>query len=306
MRAAEAGKQVAVLVEVQARFDEANNIEWARVLEDAGAHVAFGLPGLKTHAKTALVVRDEGDAVRTYVHLGTGNYNPSTARLYTDLGLLSADEMLGRDVAQLFHVLTGYATDAQYRRLLVAPRDLRPRVLDLIRRETRLGTGGRIVAKMNALEDTRIVRALYEGRPGGRRDRPRRPRPLPHPARPAGAVRDHPRPLDRRALSGARPHLLVRQRRLARGLYRLRGLAVAQPRRPRRGDRAGHGRAPPRATLRAVLGSCLRDDVLAWTLGPDGRYSRLAPGANPHDHQQTMMHWATQGGAPRSARTKAL
>ncbi|MCA9848951.1 MAG: polyphosphate kinase 1, partial [Dehalococcoidia bacterium] len=121
IRAAEKGKQVAVLVEVSARFDEANNIEWAQILETAGVHVTYGLVGLKTHTKATLIVRSEGDRIRTYCHIGTGNYNPKTARLYTDLGLLTCRPELGRDLVNLFHFLTGYAPGQRYEQVLVAP-----------------------------------------------------------------------------------------------------------------------------------------------------------------------------------------
>jgi polyphosphate kinase len=134
--AAQRGKQVAVLVELQARFDEVNNIAWARTLESFGVHVVYGLPGLKTHTKTALVVRREPDGIRRYVHIGTGNYNTRTARLYTDLGLITCDEAIGADISDLFNSLTGYSRQREYRRLLVAPVNMRERILALIDRET--------------------------------------------------------------------------------------------------------------------------------------------------------------------------
>ncbi|MEY2734384.1 MAG: polyphosphate kinase, partial [Gemmatimonadota bacterium] len=163
--AAQRGKQVAVLVELQARFDEVNNIAWARTLESFGVHVVYGLPGLKTHTKTALVVRKEAEGIRRYVHIGTGNYNTRTARIYTDVGLLTCDEALGADISDLFNSLTGYAKRVHYRRLLVAPTNMRPRLLELIRRETAVGRSGRparIIAKMNALVDRECIEALYE------------------------------------------------------------------------------------------------------------------------------------------------
>ncbi|MDT7856938.1 polyphosphate kinase 1 [Rubrivirga sp. S365] len=170
IRAAEAGKQVAALVELKARFDEANNIEWAQRLERAGAHVTYGLVGLKTHAKTTLVVREEGDRLRTYAHLGTGNYNPTTARFYTDFGLFTCRDEIGDDLVGLFHFLTGYAPEQEYTTLVVAPRDLRARFVELIRREAshaRAGRRGRIVAKMNALDDVGIIRELYKASRAG-------------------------------------------------------------------------------------------------------------------------------------------
>ena len=132
IRAAERGKQVVALVELKARFDEANNIEWARELEKAGVHVVYGLVGLKIHTKTTLVVREEQEGMRRYCHIGTGNYNPKTARLYEDLGLLTCDPEIGADLTELFNFLTGYARDVAYKKLLIAPNDLRPRLLELI------------------------------------------------------------------------------------------------------------------------------------------------------------------------------
>ena len=170
IRAAEEGKQVAALVELKARFDEENNIEWAQRLERTGAHVAYGLVGLKTHAKTTLVVREEAGGLRTYAHLGTGNYNPSTARFYTDFGLFTCREDIGEDLVGLFHFLTGYAPEQEYQTLAVAPRDLRPMFVRLIRREVahaRAGRKARIIAKMNALDDVGIIKELYKASQAG-------------------------------------------------------------------------------------------------------------------------------------------
>ncbi|MEA2518100.1 MAG: polyphosphate kinase [Chloroflexota bacterium] len=164
IRAAERGKQVVVLVEIKARFDEEANIVWARKLEQAGAHVVYGLVGLKTHSKTCLVVRREGSGLRRYVHIGTGNYNHRTARLYTDLGLLSCRPELGADVTDLFNVLTGLSRQRTFRRLLVAPHSLRRRFLELVERETAHAAAGRearIVLKLNALVDQASIEALY-------------------------------------------------------------------------------------------------------------------------------------------------
>ncbi|MDV3352654.1 polyphosphate kinase 1 [Leptothoe sp. ISB3NOV94-8A] len=160
--AAENGKQVVALVELKARFDEENNINWARTLEKAGVHVVYGLLGLKTHTKVALVVRKEHDGIRRYVHIGTGNYNPKTARMYTDLGLLSCSEDLGADLTDLFNYLTGYSRQKAYRQLLIAPITLRERMLALIHQETAHGDKGRIIAKMNSLVDPGIIQALYQ------------------------------------------------------------------------------------------------------------------------------------------------
>jgi len=170
MEARQNGKQVAALVELKARFDEENNIVWARALERAGVHVVYGLSGLKTHAKMCLVVRRENKGIRRYVHLGTGNYNPSTAGIYTDLGYFTADPDMGEDVADLFNVITGYARREAYRRLLVAPTTMRDGLVSRIDREIRKhreGEGGRIIFKMNALVDEACIAALYRAAAAG-------------------------------------------------------------------------------------------------------------------------------------------
>jgi polyphosphate kinase len=170
IRAAEARKQIAITVEIKARFDEAANIEWAEALEGVGAHVCYGVVGLKTHAKIALVVRQEKDALRSYVHIATGNYNPETAKLYTDLGLFTANEEIAQDVAQLFNMLTGFVYQPKFKKLLVAPISMRQRFLEMIEREVkhhRKGRGGHIIAKMNALDDRQIIDALYEASAAG-------------------------------------------------------------------------------------------------------------------------------------------
>ncbi len=170
IRAAQRGKQVAVLVELKARFDEANNISWARTLEDFGIHVAYGSATLKIHAKTALIVRREMDGVRRYVHLGTGNYNSRTARQYTDVGLLTCSPSIGADVSDLFNSLTGYSRQRFYRKLFVAPVDLRRRFLELIEREAQHARAARpahIIAKMNSLVDPAIMDALYAASQSG-------------------------------------------------------------------------------------------------------------------------------------------
>src|SRR4051812_48521404 len=170
IRAAERGKQVVVLVEIKARFDEETNIVWGRRLEQAGAHVVYGLVGLKTHSKVCLVVRREGSGLRRYVHIGTGNYNHRTARLYTDLGLLSCRPELGADVTDLFNVLTGLSRQREFRRILVAPHSLRSRFLELVEREiahAALGRDARIVVKVNAIVDQPSIEALYRASSAG-------------------------------------------------------------------------------------------------------------------------------------------
>nr|AIJ50389.1 polyphosphate kinase [Cyanobacterium sp. Fardillapur 2.5] len=168
--AAENGKQVVALVELKARFDEENNIIWARKLEKAGVHVVYGIVGLKTHTKIVLVVRKEKDKIRRYIHIGTGNYNPKTAKLYTDVGLISCREDLGADLTDLFNFLTGYSKQQSFRKLLVAPVTMRDRMIEMIEREAghcRNNGTGRIVAKMNSLVDVQIIRALYRASQAG-------------------------------------------------------------------------------------------------------------------------------------------
>ncbi|MFN7209552.1 MAG: polyphosphate kinase 1 [Aggregatilineales bacterium] len=170
LNAIENGKQVAALVELKARFDEENNISWARALENAGVHVVYGLIGLKTHAKISLVIRKEPDGIRRYVHLSTGNYNTTTARIYTDLGLLTCDPHIGADATLLFNRLTGFTDGARYRKLLVAPEHLRTAIYGLIRREidhARAGRAAHLIFKMNALVDKRMVALLYEASQAG-------------------------------------------------------------------------------------------------------------------------------------------
>src|SRR5580693_916766 len=170
LEAVENGKQVAVLVELKARFDEESNIEWARALEREGVHVVYGLLGLKVHSKVALVLRREGDVIRRYCHLATGNYNPVTARLYTDLGMLTADDHIGADATDLFNYLTGYSYKKSFRKLLVAPLNLRQRMEEMILREIeiqRRGGRGRMILKMNALEDGPIIKLLYQASQAG-------------------------------------------------------------------------------------------------------------------------------------------
>src|SRR5687768_10615146 len=170
IRAAEARKQVVCLVELKARFDEERNIALATALEEAGVHVVYGIVGLKTHTKTTLVVRQDPDGIRCYAHLGTGNYHAGTARLYTDLGLLTADAGVTQDLVELFHYLTGRSLKRDYQKLLIAPVNMQPRFMELIEREVehhRAGRPARIVAKMNSLEERKVCRALYRASQAG-------------------------------------------------------------------------------------------------------------------------------------------
>jgi len=275
-RAAENGKQVAALVELKARLDEANNIAWARRMEETGVHVVYGLIGLKTHCKLALVVRREGQGIRRYVHLGTGNYNALTARQYTDLSLFTCRTAVADDVSALFNMLTGYAVPPSFKRLVVAPFGLHQRLLELIRREAeraRRGEGGRIVAKMNSLVDADIIRALYEA-----------------------------------SQSGVRIDLLVNVRVRSvvdRFLEHSRVFAFGTPERaevflssadwmPRNFLRRVEVMVPvedPALRMRLldeVLGVGLRDDVKATELRPDGSYVAVGHDGEPRLRSQML------------------
>jgi polyphosphate kinase len=291
IRAAELGKQVAVLVELRARFDEQANIAWARALEEAGVHVVYGLVGLKTHTKTALVVRDERDGLRRYCHVGTGNYNPKTARLYEDLGLLSADPDLGADLTELFNHLTGYSRSKRYRKLLVAPVSLRSAVLELIATERDAGEQGRIVMKMNSLVDPVMVDALYE-------------------ASQAGVEID----LVVRGICCLRPGVpglsdRIRVRSIVgRFLEHSRIFAFGPPERrryfigsadlmPRNLDRRVEAVTPVdnpelQARLQEVLDINLADDTLAWELHGDGSWHKVptTTGVNTHARLQEVAY----------------
>jgi polyphosphate kinase len=170
IRASEQGKQVTALIELKARFDEEHNIEWAQKLDEAGVHVVYGILGLKTHCKLTLVVRNEGDSLRRYVHVASGNYNPTTSCTYTDLGMFTADEDIGKDATELFNFLTGFSRQASYRKLMVAPVNLREKITCLFDREIehmRAGRPARIIAKFNRLADQQIVDKLYEASQAG-------------------------------------------------------------------------------------------------------------------------------------------
>jgi polyphosphate kinase len=281
--AAQRGKQVAVLVELQARFDEANNITWARTLENFGVHVAYGLPGLKTHAKIALVVRREANVIRRYVHIGTGNYNTKTARTYTDIGLFTASPSIGADLSDLFNSLTGFSRQRVYRKLLVAPGNMRERFLELIANETnaaREGKQARIVAKMNALVDSGIIAALYEASQAGVEiDLIVRGICCLRPGVPGVSERIRVISIVGRFLEHSR---LFYFRNSADDRYFI-GSADWMPRNLDRRveavapveDRALHPR------LRALLDTCLADNRQAWELDSEGRYTQRSPGDEP-------------------------
>lgn len=167
IHASESGKQVTVMVELKARFDEENNVIWAKALEKAGAHVIYGIPGLKVHAKVALVIRKEGDILMHYAHIGTGNYNPSTAKVYTDVSILTANPEITKDVTKFFHFLTGFSKKGKLDTLYMAPLQIKPKLLSLIQNETKEGAKGRIIAKVNSIVDEDVIRALYKASQAG-------------------------------------------------------------------------------------------------------------------------------------------
>ncbi len=291
IRATERGKQAVCLVELKARFDERANIIWGRKLEEAGVHVVYGMPGLKTHAKCVLVVRREGDGVRRYVHIGTGNYHPKTARLYTDFGLFTCDDRIGADVADMFNFLTGYGRPARYREVLMAPNFMLDGILERIERSITARHEGRHAAiklKMNALVHPRVHRGalprLAGRRPGGA-ERARRL--LPGPGHP-GRLGQHPRHVRRRALPRALAHLCVRVRGRVRRADRLGGPDAAQPRQPRRAD---HARQRSRLQGRAARH--------ARAL-PRGQHERV--GAAPRRQLGARRARSRRRGAKRAAR----
>jgi polyphosphate kinase len=306
IRAAEDGKQVAALVELKARFDEQANIAWARALEEAGVHVVYGLLGLKTHTKTALVVREESDGMRRYCHVGTGNYNPKTARIYEDLGLLSSDPDLGADLSDLFNYLTGYSRQFKYRKLLVAPVSLRQGIIDLIRAEREAGDEGRIVLKMNSLVDSSVIDELYAASQAGV--------PIDLIVRGICCLRP--------GVAGLSETITVRSI-VGRFLEHSRIFAFGQRDRrhyligsadlmPRNLDRRVEAVVPVegedlQARLQKILDLCRADDRLAWELGPDGCWSKV-PEEKGFDVQEHLRELAFErargrrtatGGRPR-------
>ena len=274
IRAAESGKQVVALVELKARGDEQANIAWAQALEQVGVHVVYGVVGLKTHAKVALVVRREGDEIRRYVHIGTGNYNPKTAQIYEDVGLLSADPELGGDVSELFNFLTGYSRQRRFGRLLVAPVGLRSNIIRLIRREA-TRPGGRIILKVNSLVDPEIVEALYAASEAGTEiDLIVRGLCSIRPGVPGLSERIRVRSLVGRFLEHSRIFRFGPDGSTAE--YYLGSSDLM----PRNLDRRVEAMVPVldpvlQARLAQILDVELRDDVLAWSLQADGSWSKV-------------------------------
>ncbi len=279
IHAAEQGKQVAVLVELKARFDEASNINWARALEQAGCHVTYGLVGLKTHAKTALVVRREQGRIRRYCHIGTGNYNARTARLYTDMGLLTCDESLASDLTDLFNSLTGYARGTRYRRILVAPGGLRGRVVELIGEVAhRHGPRrpGRIVMQMNSLVDAACIRALYAASQAGVEiDLIVRGICRLRPGVPGVSETIRVRSIVGRFLE--HPRLWLFQNGRQRAFYI--GSADLMPRNLDHRVEAVTPVSDPDLVdrLQEIIDVMLADNVQAWELGPEGTWQRRQP-----------------------------
>jgi polyphosphate kinase len=291
--AAENGKQVVVLVELKARFDEENNINWARKLEKSGVHVVYGLVGLKTHTKVALVVRREGDHIRRYCHVGTGNYNPKTARLYTDLGLLTGRDDIGADITDLFNYLTGYSRQNSYRKLLVAPLNLRQQLTCLIDGEVKQasqGKAGRIIAKMNSLVDPDLIAELYRASQAGVKiDLIVRGICCLRPGLPG--VSDNIRVLS----------IIGRFLEHSRLFYFQNGdhpifLMGSADWMPRNLDRRVEAVVPIedpalQAELKTILDLCLQDNRQAWEMQPDGSYRQRKPAQGEADlsTQQVLM-----------------
>jgi polyphosphate kinase len=297
LTAAEEGKQVVALVELQARFDEEINIEWARLLEEAGVHVAYGVVGYKTHTKISLVVRNEGGRVRRYAHIGTGNYNDKTARIYEDLGLLTADADLGADLTDLFNVLTGYSRQRVYRKLLVAPMTLLPRVLELIRREA-AAPDGHIVAKMNSLVDPEVIDALYDASARGTPiDLVVRGICALRPGVPGLSETIRVRSIVGRYLEHSR---IFRFGSRARGYDHLIGSADWMNRNLRRRVEAVTPVTDPvlQDRLEEILRVNLADDRLAWELGPDAVWTKV-PTVRGLDTHETLQARARDRAAGR-------
>jgi polyphosphate kinase len=281
IRAAERGKQVAALVELKARGDEQANVEWARALEEAGVHVVYGLVGLKTHTKTALVVRDEPEGIRRYVHIGTGNYNSTTAKLYEDLGLFTSDEDVGADLSLLFNYLTGYGRNVHYQKLLVAPYSLRPRMTELVLGEARAAAdnpgSGRIRAKINSLVDPDMIEALYTASQSGVEiDLIIRGVCCLRPGVPGLSDNIRVRSIVGRYLEHSRIFEFANGAGPGEAAYYI-GSADWMPRNlDRRVEAiAAVDDGELQARLREILEVDLADDVLAWTLDRDGRWSKV-------------------------------
>lgn len=290
IRAAERGKQVAALVELKARGDEQANVEWARALEEAGVHVVYGLVGLKTHTKTVLVVRDEPEGIRRYVHVGTGNYNSTTAKLYEDIGLFTSDDELGADLSLLFNYLTGYGRNVRYKKLLVAPHTLRPRMTELVLGEARAAAdkpgSGRIRVKINSLVDPDMIEALYTASQAGVEiDLIVRGVCCLRPGVPGLSDNIRVRSIVGRYLEHSRIFEFANGAGPGQAAYYI-GSADWMPRNlDRRVEAiAAVENRKLQKRLREILEVNLTDDVLAWTLDRDGRWSKLPTGEGCDTH----------------------
>ncbi|MGH9027908.1 MAG: RNA degradosome polyphosphate kinase [Acidimicrobiia bacterium] len=302
--AAEAGKQVVALVELQARFDEEANIDRARVLEEAGVHVVYGVVGLKTHAKILLVVRDEQGGIRRYCHIGTGNYNPKTATLYEDVGLFSSSPDLGSDLSDLFNHLTGYSRHVNYRTLLVAPDSMRSGLIERVQREAAKGGGGRITLKMNALVDPALIESLYAASAAGCRIelivrgicclRPQVPGLSEHIVARSilGEFLEHSRIYRFGADPASAEYLIGSADLMPRNLDRRVEAVVPVT------------AAPLRARLDEILLIELADDTLAWELNGAGTWEKVTreSGTDTHRRLQELAVTRAQGGTPVDAR----
>ena len=306
IRAAERGVQVAVLVELKARFDEANNVQWARQLERAGVHVVYGMVGLKTHSKVVLVVRDDGDGLRRYVHIGTGNYNAKTAKVYEDIGVLTCSPDIGDDVTQLFNHLTGYSRSEDYRELLVAPRDLRRQLVDLIEHEASFGPDGHIVLKCNSIADDDLIETLYAASVAGTRvDLLVRGVCCLRAGVPGLSETIRVRSVLGRYLEHSRIYRfahgnVVHGERLASATTDAVYLIGSADLMPRNLNRRVEVMVPiehPRhtAALDQALDFALADDVVAWELRSDDTWERIGPtnAFEPHS-QERMYRWMVQ------------
>jgi polyphosphate kinase len=292
VKAAEAGKQVVALVELKARFDEQANIERARMLEQAGAHVVYGLVGLKTHAKILLVVRQEADGIRRYCHVGTGNYNPKTATLYEDIGILSSDPELGADLSELFNHLTGYSKPGEYRRLFVAPDELRPSLANLIRSQAH--PGGRITMKMNSLADSSLIDELYAAASAGAKiDLIVRGICCLRAGVPGLSDSIRVRSIVGRYLEHSRIFRFGE-----RGDPDVEYILGSADLMPRNLDRVTDPRSRDR--LDEILDLNLADDVLAWDLEPDGTWHRVPTltGIESHERFQELAVARAKGRVP--------
>ena len=290
IRAAESGKQVVVLIELKARFDEAANIEWAKALEEVGVHVVYGLVGLKTHTKTLLVVREDRDGLRRYCHIGTGNYNARTATIYEDVGLLTCDPSIGADLSQLFNYLTGFGRPVGYTKLVVAPEQMRPRMKQLILAEADHGSTGRIIAKMNSLSDPEMIDALYAASQAGVQiDLIVRGICCLRPGVAGLSETIRVRSIVGRYLEHSRIYHFGNGDGPGTPAYLIGSADLMTRNISRRVEALAPVESPElRARLDEVLDACLADDHLAWELASDGSWSTAtgSDGGETHIHLQ--------------------